>query len=198
MISLIVARNRKGFIGLDNKLPWKTVKEDMKFFKEFTMDKVVIMGSNTFESIGKPLKGRTNVILTTNQEKASYFKKVLMSYEEECHVIVADRSLSTTRLIHRIRTTVGWNQSLVIIGGGVIYEKFLPYVGRVLLSEIQSDENGDTKFNFDVSNFMLRDIVLKTDEVVIKDYLRIVENPNKNRGKSRTKKNAWVYPHLKP
>lgn len=198
MISLIVARNRKGFIGLDNKLPWKTVKEDMKFFKEFTMDKTVIMGSNTFESIGKPLKGRTNVILTTNPEKASYFKKVLMGYEEESHVIVADRNLPTTRLIHRIRTTVGWNQPLVVIGGALIYEKFLPYVGHVLLSEIQSDENGDTKLNLDVSNFMLRKTVLETENVIIKDYLRIVENPNKKRGKSGVKKNTWIYPCLKP
>ena len=64
-INIIVARSRNGVIGKDGKLPWY-LPEDLKFFKEKTIGFPVIMGRKTWESIGKPLKGRENIVLTKN------------------------------------------------------------------------------------------------------------------------------------
>ena len=66
-VSLIVARADNGVIGIDNKLPWH-LPGDLKYFKRVTMGKPVVMGRKTFESIGRPLPGRTNVVLTRNHD----------------------------------------------------------------------------------------------------------------------------------
>ena len=66
-VSLIVARADNGVIGIDNKLPWH-LPCDLKYFKRVTMGKPVVMGRKTFESIGRPLPGRTNVVVTRNRD----------------------------------------------------------------------------------------------------------------------------------
>ena len=66
IISLVVAMGRKREIGVDNELPW-TLKDDLKNFKKCTMGKPIAMGRNTFESIGRPLPGRENIVLTRNE-----------------------------------------------------------------------------------------------------------------------------------
>ena len=62
-ISLIVAVSRNGVIGVDNQLPWH-LPEDLKYFKSVTMGKPIIMGRKTYDSIGRPLPGRTNIVIT--------------------------------------------------------------------------------------------------------------------------------------
>ena len=64
-LSLIVAMSRNGVIGLDNRLPWH-LSEDLKYFKSVTMGKPIIMGRKTFDSIGRPLPGRCNIVITRN------------------------------------------------------------------------------------------------------------------------------------
>ena len=67
MISIIAAVSKNGVIGVDNKLPWN-LPEDLKRFKELTTNNVVIMGRKTYESIGKPLPNRINIVVTRNKD----------------------------------------------------------------------------------------------------------------------------------
>ena len=67
MISIIAAVSKNGVIGVDNKLPWN-LPEDLKRFKELTTNNVVIMGRKTYESIGKPLPNRINIVITRNED----------------------------------------------------------------------------------------------------------------------------------
>ena len=80
-ISLIVARSRNGIIGKEGKLPWR-LSEDLKFFKQTTMGRPVIMGRRTWESIGRPLPGRQNIVLTRDPSYKAEGATVVSSLEE--------------------------------------------------------------------------------------------------------------------
>lgn len=125
-LSIIVATSKNGVIGVDNKLPWHLPK-DLKYFKEKTVGKKVIMGRKTFESIGRPLPNRENIILTRNVE-------------------LAIDNVSVYHDINELLTTLSENEEHVVIGGGEIYELFLPYVNKVYLTYIDSQVEGDTTF----------------------------------------------------
>jgi len=125
-LSIIVATSKNGVIGVDNKLPWHLPK-DLKYFKEKTVGKKVIMGRKTFESIGRPLPNRENIILTRNAE------------------LTID-NVSIYHDIDELLTTLGENEEHVVIGGGEIYELFLPYVNKVYLTYIDAQVEGDTTF----------------------------------------------------
>ena len=80
-LSLIVAMAQNRVIGINNNLPWH-LSEDLKYFKRVTMGKPIIMGRKTFESIGKPLPGRTNIVVTRNQKYTADGIKVVHSLDE--------------------------------------------------------------------------------------------------------------------
>lgn len=80
-ISLIVAVSRNGAIGLNNQLPWY-LPEDLKYFKSVTMGKPLIMGRKTFDSIGRPLPGRANIVLTRDPQWTSDGVEVVQSVEQ--------------------------------------------------------------------------------------------------------------------
>ena len=80
-ISLIVARSRNGIIGKEGKLPWH-LSEDLKFFKQTTMGRPVIMGRHTWESIGRPLPGRKNIVLTRDPSYKAEGATVVSSLDE--------------------------------------------------------------------------------------------------------------------
>ena len=83
-ISLIVARSRNGIIGKEGKLPWH-LPEDLKFFKQTTMGRPVIMGRHTWESIGRPLPGRQNIVLTQDPAYKAEGATVVSSLDEALH-----------------------------------------------------------------------------------------------------------------
>lgn len=124
-INIIVARSRNGVIGKDGKLPWY-LPEDLKFFKEKTMGFPVIMGRKTWESIGKPLKGRENVVLTKNPSYEVKNATKVSSLEEALTLFTGD---------------------IFIIGGASLYRKALPLANRVWLTEIDEDFEGDASFD---------------------------------------------------
>lgn len=125
-LSLIVAMDQKGVIGVNNALPWR-LSDDLKNFKAITMGKPIIMGRKTWESIGKPLPGRDNVIITRNPEYAAPGCIV-------CH-----------SLDDAIRYFAGVPE-IFIIGGRDIFSAALDKADRIYLTEVHADVEGDTWF----------------------------------------------------
>ena len=125
MLSIIVAEAQNHAIGRKNQLLWH-ISEDLKYFKKITSGHSVIMGHNTFESIGKPLPNRRNIVISEGAE-ARENVTVVHSLEEA------------------IRLTAREEESF-IIGGGSIYKAALPYASRIYLTLIHADYEADTFF----------------------------------------------------
>jgi len=134
-ISLIVAMSQNRVIGRDNKMPWH-LSADLKRFRAITMNSPILMGRKTFESIGKPLDGRANLILSKQE-----------NYQPQgCHVFQSlESALETAK-------TLG--DELFIIGGATLYEMTLPLAQKLYLTQIQTEFEGDTFFpNFDLNDW---------------------------------------------
>lgn len=126
-ITLIAAIGKNNELGYNNDLIWK-LKEDMKFFKDNTKEKTVVMGRKTLDSIKKPLPNRTNIVLT-NQN--IYIPGVLVIHSKE-------------QLYHLIKE---YHQEIMIIGGESIYKLFIDDADKLLLTEIDDTFNkADTYF----------------------------------------------------
>jgi dihydrofolate reductase len=126
LISLIVAMAQNGVIGRGNALPWR-LPADLKRFKESTLGKPILMGRKTYESIGHPLPGRANLVLTRDRDWRAKGVIPVHSVEE---------ALRQTRTC----------DELVAIGGAEIYRLLLPLARRIYLTHVQADIQGDTFF----------------------------------------------------
>lgn len=131
-LALIVAMAENRVIGVNNNLPWY-LPEDLKYFKSVTMGKPIIMGRKTFESIGKPLPGRTNIVISRNTELESDGCSVVSTLED---AIQLSESIS---LIEGV-------SEAIVIGGAQIYSLALPLVERIYLTEVHAEVAGDTRF----------------------------------------------------
>ena len=152
MISLIVAVDKNGCIGLDGKMPWH-IKEELKHFKEYTWGKKVLIGRKTFEGLGKPLTNRYHYLLTSK------------NIEIETGEIVTD--LAT--LIDQFKNN---DEELVVIGGAQVYKKVLDIVDKMIISVIQNEYNGDTYFpKFDMNRFDVESIQTH-DEFIVYTLIR--------------------------
>jgi dihydrofolate reductase len=128
-ISAIVATDRKGTIGKAGEIPWY-LPADFKFFKRTTMGHPIIMGRKTFESIGRPLPKRTNIVLTRDAFFVGTGIVVMHSLEEA--------------LAHSACQEA---EQVFIIGGGEIYRQAMPFVDRVYLTTVDTEiEDGDAFF----------------------------------------------------
>lgn len=128
-LSIIVAAARNGVIGRNNTLPWH-LPEDLRYFKRITMGKPVVMGRRTFESIGRPLPGRTNIVVTRQPDYAFEGLRVVSSLEQ------------ALALAEDIARADGADE-LMVIGGAEIYRAALPVAGRIYLTEVHADVEGD-------------------------------------------------------
>ncbi len=126
MISLIVAASTNGVIGVDGDLPWR-LSDDLKRFKALTTGKPVIMGRKTWDSIGRPLPNRQNIVITRNPDFAA----------DGCDVVSTPEQAIAA---------AGDADELMIIGGGTIYEIFLDKATRVYLTLVHAEIDGDTYF----------------------------------------------------
>ena len=137
----VVAAAENGVIGKDNKLPWH-FSSDLKFFKQLTTGSTVIMGRKTFESIGKPLPGRENVVLTRKSEIASSASPP----RNDNSVIASERSersnlvfcTSIEEALGKVRTFQAY-----IIGGENIYRQTLDKIDGIYLTKIYASYEGD-------------------------------------------------------
>lgn len=124
MIKIIVAMSKNRVIGSNNQLIWK-LSSDLKRFKELTTDNPVIMGRKTYESIGRPLPNRRNIIITRNTDYSVDGCEIVSSLEE---------ALLLT------------NNNCFIIGGGEIYKQSLEFADKIYLTLVNKEFEGDTSF----------------------------------------------------
>ena len=123
MITLIVAVADSGVIGRDNTLPWH-LPEDLKRFKRLTMGKPMVMGRKTFESIGKPLPGRQNIVVTRDA-----------NYQRDGVTVVHDLDAAVR--------AAGDVPEIMVIGGAELFRLSLPLAGRIHLTRVHGDIVGD-------------------------------------------------------
>jgi dihydrofolate reductase len=125
-ISLIAAMAKDRVIGKDNDMPWH-LPADLQHFKKVTLGKPVIMGRRTFDSIGRPLPGRKNIVISRNQQ-----------WSHEGVDVVSSPELAL-ELVSDV-------EEVMIIGGGNIYQQFLPQADTLYLTFIDLQVDGDTRF----------------------------------------------------
>jgi dihydrofolate reductase len=131
-VSLIVAVADNGVIGDTGAMPWK-LPSDLKYFKQKTLHKPVLMGRKTFEAIGRPLPGRDNIVVTRNE-----------TFEHD-GVFTASSVAVGLELAQRLATKSGADE-IMVIGGGEIYAQTLAAADRIYKTEVQADVVGDTIF----------------------------------------------------
>ena len=131
---------RNNVIGRDNGLPWR-LPEDLKHFKAITLGKPVLMGRKTFESIGKPLPGRTNLVLTRDPAWKSDGVVVVHSISE-----ALQNSATSGTLENNAIGGTPKNSEVAVIGGAEIYQLLMPLASRIYLTRIDADIPGDTVF----------------------------------------------------
>jgi dihydrofolate reductase len=125
-LSLIVARASNGVIGKDNQLPWR-LPADLKYFKAVTMGKPIVMGRKTFESIGRPLPGRQNIVVTRNPDFIS--AGITVVHSVEAAIAAANEAAE-----------------IMLIGGTELYTLSLALADRIYLTAIHQDFDGDAHF----------------------------------------------------
>lgn len=123
---MIAAMAKGRVIGLNNKMPWH-LPADLQFFKRVTLGKPIIMGRKTFDSIGRPLPGRKNIVVTRNTD--------LKIEGVEC-VQTVEQALACVKGVEEV----------MIIGGATIYNQFLENTNRLYITYIDLETQGDTYF----------------------------------------------------
>ncbi|MCD6705770.1 MAG: type 3 dihydrofolate reductase [Thiobacillus sp.] len=133
-VSVIAALARNRVIGIENRLPWR-LPEDLAHFKALTLNHPILMGRKTFESLGRPLPGRTNIVITRNP-----------GYRRD-GCLVAD-SIAAALALCRDAAEV------FFIGGAELYAQAIPLADRLYLTEVDIEAEGDARFpDYDRSAF---------------------------------------------
>lgn len=126
IISMIAAMADNRIIGKDNQMPWH-LPADFAWFKRCTMGKPVVMGRKTYESIGRPLPGRLNIVISRDAS---------LSIED----------VTTVTSIEQALEVAGEVEEVMIIGGGAIYAACLPMANKLYITHIEAEIQGDTQF----------------------------------------------------
>ena len=126
MISIVVAASKNGVIGVDGDLPWR-LPDDLRYFKQLTTGKPVVMGRKTYESIGRPLPNRHNIIISRNPAFEAAGCDVAASPEAAIEL-------------------AGDAEEIMVIGGGTIYEQFVDRANRIYLTRVHTHIDGDAFF----------------------------------------------------
>ena len=126
IISMIAAMADNRIIGKDNQMPWH-LPADFAWFKRCTMGKPVVMGRKTYESIGRPLPGRLNIVISRDAS---------LSIE----------GVTTVTSIEQALEVAGEVEEVMIIGGGAIYAACLPMANKLYITHIEAEIEGDTQF----------------------------------------------------
>lgn len=132
-LALIWAMSRNRVIGRNNALPWH-LPEDLKYFRRVTMGKPVIMGRKTWESIGRPLPGRSNIVISRHAD-----------YAVPEGVRVVSSLQAAMALAEKICLIEGTDEAIVM-GGAEIYAQALPLADRLYLTQVHADVHGDAWF----------------------------------------------------
>ena len=137
-VSVVARSFPDRIIGIENRLPWH-LGTDLKHFKALTLDHAIIMGRKTFESLGKPLPKRVNIVLS--REQVSDTVNVKWARDIETALLLAD-----------YYTICRGKSQFFVIGGEKIYGEFEKYINKIFLTDVNTGPiNGDAKFDFDFS-----------------------------------------------
>ena len=131
-LCLIMARSDNGTIGANNALPWR-ISSDLRHFKNLTMGKPIIMGRKTYDSIGKPLKGRTNIVAT--RDKCWKVAGILVCHDLADAVEKANAQAQKDGV-----------EEIMVIGGAEIYARLINDADRIYLTEVHRRYDGDAWF----------------------------------------------------
>ncbi|MBB1319263.1 type 3 dihydrofolate reductase [Shewanella sp. SR43-4] len=144
-IAMIAAMANNRVIGKDNKMPWH-LPEDLRHFKAMTLSKPVVMGRKTFESIGRPLPGRHNIVISRNSQLSIDGVTCVQSFDDAV-------------------AAAGDCDEIVVIGGGQLYQQLLPKADILYLTLIDLDVDGDTLFpDWDDGSWQLQNSVNATND----------------------------------
>lgn len=133
ILSMIVAHADNRIIGKDNDMPWH-LPADLAYFKKTTLGKPVVMGRKTYESIGRPLPGRQNIVISRNADYQLDGVDVVSSVDEAL-------------------LKAGNVAEIMVIGGGAIYQHCMPAADKLYITHIDANIDGDTQFaEYDVEN----------------------------------------------
>ena len=147
-LTIIVAMDENNLIGKDNSLPWH-LPADLKYFKQQTLNKTILMGRKTCESLPFVLPQRRNVVLTRNVE-----------FTREGFEI-----------IHKLDSINDYEGEVMIIGGAMIYKLLMPYVNKLLITKIHHQFDGDTHFEWSPDEWKLvSQIDCKADDKNLYNY----------------------------
>lgn len=148
MISFIFAMDKNRLIGKDNDLPWH-LPNDLKYFKNVTSGHAVIMGRKTYESIGRPLPNRKNIVVTSNRDLDFPGCDILHSAEDV------------------VQFATGSDEECFVIGGSTLYTELLPHADKLYMTKIDEAFEGDRffpEFNEDEWEIVSRQKGLKDDK----------------------------------
>ncbi|KOO13555.1 diacylglycerol kinase [Vibrio xuii] len=126
IISMIAAMAQDRVIGIDNQMPWH-LPADFAWFKRCTMGKPVVMGRKTYDSIGRPLPGRQNIVIS-----------------RDASLVI--EGVTTVTSIEEALAAAGSVEEVMVIGGGTIYEACLPKANKLYVTHIEAEIQGDTQF----------------------------------------------------
>ncbi|KKC30951.1 dihydrofolate reductase [Devosia psychrophila] len=152
-IAMIAGVAENGVIGSEQSIPWR-VPSDMAFFKRTTMGKPIVMGRKQFETVGKPLPGRTNIVITRQQ-----------GYQPE-GVLVCHSVEHAVKKAREIALADGADE-IMIIGGGELYAQLMPRAERLYISHIDLSPAGDVRFP-----------AIKPEEWAVVDLPEVAPSPN--------------------
>lgn len=171
LVTAVVAVGPRGGIGHGSDLLFR-IKEDLQFFKKVTTDHVVIMGRKTFESIGKPLPNRQNIVVTRDPEYVLnlYTPENDQQYDN-LHCVTSIEE--AVRLGARLANTVYNNNELMVIGGAEIYQQCMPFTQRILMTSINGDDSHADVFfplsGADIQAGWMANVLNDTQEVILDD-----------------------------
>lgn len=159
MITLVVAMNKQRVIGVNNKLPWH-IPEDLKHFKQVTMGLPIIMGRKTFESIGRVLPGRKNIVISRNSAWQHDLVKVYASLDAAINDNLEDKELC-------------------VIGGGEIFKQALPLAGKLHITIVDMEVANPSVFfpEIDLKNWRL----VNSNKIITSDNISCEFNEYKRR-----------------
>ena len=131
-VAMIAAMARNRVIGRDNRLPWH-LPEDLKYFRSMTWGKPIIMGRKTFESLGRPLPGRTNIVVSGQSDLELAGARVTPSLDAALELAAAQAGLDGV-------------DEIMVIGGATIYEQLIGRADRLYLTRVDAEPQGDAWF----------------------------------------------------
>jgi dihydrofolate reductase len=132
ILSMIVATAKNNVIGKDNDMPWH-LPADLAYFKKTTLGKPIIMGRKTYESIGRPLPGRRNIVISRDENYSAQGVDSVTAVEQALALVDGSNGDKAV-------------DEIMVIGGGAIYRHCLAKANRLYITHIDADIDGDTKF----------------------------------------------------